>query len=175
VNQVLKGLTALVLMLVFIQAGWAAAPVLSPKPQFIQLLAGSGPLGKVTVEYDSAARSPQAQALFLSVAKELPRNQVPYEGYVLKSDGTGVLIVVKDKTGEMYARQTLDQLRQADGTYVYATIVDWPRQTWRGLHVLDSGPASLPQLKALLALLAKNRCNLLVYEIDYNYAFASHP
>src|ERR1700722_10281521 len=76
---------------------WAVdRPSLTPKPQVINWLPGAGPLGKVTVEYDSAARSPQAQELFLSLGKDLPRNQIPYEGYLLKVQADGVLLLVRD-------------------------------------------------------------------------------
>jgi len=151
-------------------------PSLTPKPQVVNWLPGAGPLGKVTVEYDSAARSPQAQALFLSLGKDLPRNQIPYEGYLLQVQADGVLLLVRDKNGEIYGRQTLDQLRLPDGTYPFVTIADWPRQSWRGLHVLDSGPGTLPQIENLMRnVLVKNRCNILIYEIDYNYLFTTHP
>ncbi|HTA75966.1 MAG TPA: family 20 glycosylhydrolase [bacterium] len=169
----------LILTVQFFIASWTWAadkPALVPKPQVVNWLAGAGPLGKLTVEYDSATRSARAEALFTSLTAGLPKNQIPYEGYLLQVNADGVLLLVKDKNGEIYGRQTLDQLRLPDGTYPFVTIADWPRQSWRGLHVLDSGPGTLPQIKSLMRdVLVKNRCNILVYEIDYNYAFATHP
>ena len=151
-------------------------PSLEPKPQVVIWANGNAPLGKVTVEYDSPHRSPQAQALYQSLASGLPKYQIPYEGYLLKVQADGVFLLAKDKHGEIYGRQTLNQLRLPDGSYPIVTIADWPRQPWRGLHVLDSGPGTLPQLKTLIQdVLVKNHCNVLVYEIDYNYAFKTHP
>ncbi len=165
-----------VLCFVFFSKVWGTEPSLEPKPQVLNWLAGSGTTGNVAVEYDSVKRSPQAEALFQAFAQQLPRHQIPYEGYLLQVNASGALLLAKDKHGELYGRQTLQQLRLPDGSYAYATIADWPRQAWRGVHVLDSGPASLPQIKALIqTVLVKNHCNVLVYEIDYNFAFKSHP
>jgi hypothetical protein len=48
--------------------------------------------------------------------------------------------------------------------------------SWRGLHVLDGGASGLPELKRLISQsLAPAGCNVLVYEIGYNYRFQSHP
>ena len=47
---------------------------------------------------------------------------------------------------------------------------------WRGLHLMDSGAAGLPGLRRLVdEVLAPRHANVLVYEIDYNFRFASHP
>lgn len=47
---------------------------------------------------------------------------------------------------------------------------------WRGLHLMDSGAGSLPGLVRLVhEVLAPHRCNVFVFEIDYNFRFSSHP
>ncbi|MEK7765533.1 MAG: hypothetical protein AAB368_04785, partial [bacterium] len=47
---------------------------------------------------------------------------------------------------------------------------------WRGLHVLDSGASSLPAILRLIReILVPAGANVLVYEIDFNFRFASHP
>jgi hypothetical protein len=106
----------------------------------------------------------------------LPNKELPNEGYLLQIQPRGAFLLAKDKRGEIYGRQTLEQLKLSDGRYPIVRVADWPEQVWRGLHVLDSGPGTLPKLKTLIHdVLSKNRCNTLIYEIDYNYAFASHP
>ncbi len=51
---------------------------------------------------------------------------------------------------------------------------------WRGVHVMAWGPAGGPEglsvlKRAIAEVLAPLGVNVLVYEVDYNFAFASHP
>lgn len=49
-------------------------------------------------------------------------------------------------------------------------------ETWRGLHMQDGGPESLPLLKRVIAeKLRPARVNALIYGIGYNFQFTSHP
>ncbi len=52
--------------------------------------------------------------------------------------------------------------------------------SWRGVHVMAWGPAggptAIPPLKrAITEVLVPLGVNVIVYEVDYNFAFASHP
>jgi len=51
-----------------------------------------------------------------------------------------------------------------------------PVPAWNGLHLLDSGASTLPSLLRLVReVAAPAGANVLIYEIDFNYRFASHP
>ena len=63
---------------------------------------------------------------------------MPREGYELEvSAATGAVIRASSDAGEFYARQTLQQLKAADGSLPCVSIRDAPRFAWRGL-MLDS-------------------------------------
>src|SRR5579859_1774146 len=159
-----------------IAAGQDKKPTLVPAPHVVKWFKGTGEVGNVTVEYESSIRSPQAEALFKKLIKTLPNQQLPNEGFILQTQRRGAFLLAKDKHGEVYGRQTLEQLKLSNGSYPLVQIADWPDQAWRGLHVLDSGSDTLPKLKTLIHdVLSKNRCNVLIYEIDYHYMFNSHP
>lgn len=60
------------------------------------------------------------------------------EGYVLTASRTGVRIAANSGAGAFYALQSLEQLsfRNASGLRTPGAIVrDWPRYTWRGMHL----------------------------------------
>ncbi|MDA1192958.1 MAG: family 20 glycosylhydrolase [Candidatus Poribacteria bacterium] len=47
---------------------------------------------------------------------------------------------------------------------------------WRGVHVLTSGPDDVPVLKrAILEELVPLKVNVLIFEVDFGFAFESHP
>ncbi len=151
-------------------------PTLVPLPHVVKWLKGTGAVGNVTIEYDSDLRSPQAEALFKKFAKSLPNQHLPSEGFLLQVQPRGAFLLAKDKRGEIYGRQILEQLKLPDGSYPQVQIADWPDQAWRGIHFLDSGSDTLPKIKVLIHdVLSKNRCNMVIYEIDYHYWFDSHP
>ena len=55
-----------------------------------------------------------------------------------------------------------------------------PAAPWRGVHVMAWGPAGGPEgladlKRAIADVLAPLGVNVLVYEVDYNFAFESHP
>ena len=62
---------------------------------------------------------------------------LPAEGYVLRIGKKGVRIAAADSAGLFYARQTLAQLAEADGTVPLGSIKDAPRFPWRG-YMLDA-------------------------------------
>jgi glycosyl hydrolase family 20 len=51
-----------------------------------------------------------------------------------------------------------------------------PAQSWRAVHLLNyNTDADLDALGANLATLAKQGINVIILEVDYNFAFKSHP
>ena len=143
-------------------------PALLPPPQVIEWRSGPAVVEPVEHQPDSA----RVSALSAALRGRLPGGKLPAEGYLLETGPGGAVIVAADAAGEVRARQTLRQLGGAPAV----RIADWPAMAWRGLHVLDSGPDSLPALVRLVhEVLGPRKCNVLVYEIDYNFAFTSHP
>lgn len=57
------------------------------------------------------------------------------EGYRLTVTRRGVKIEASDEAGAFYARQTLKQLVQPDGSVPCVTVNDAPRFRWRGFHI----------------------------------------
>ena len=57
------------------------------------------------------------------------------EGYVLTVDRKGIKATAPSEAGLFYARQTLNQLIRPDGTVPFVKITDYPRFSWRGIHI----------------------------------------
>ena len=76
---------------------------------------------------------------------------LPAEGYVLKIGRRGVKISAADSSGLFYARQTLAQLAEADGTVPVGTIKDAPRFPWRA-YMLDASRHFVPKETVLKVL-----------------------
>lgn len=169
--------SALVLAASIAAAGTVAPAIqLVPTPQTGEWLGGTGSATPVIVERVAASKSKEARVLLRAFGGRLPEKGLPAEGYLLEVGPAGALVVAKDALGEIRAAQTLRQLPQEASACPSVRIADWPDLGVRGLHVLDSGPGSLPILLRLIhEVLARRKCNLLVYEIDYNFQFASHP
>lgn len=53
--------------------------------------------------------------------------------------------------------------------------VPHPHQLWRGIHVLVNTPDDVDALSGQLPALAALGINVLIVEINYHYAYASHP
>ena len=64
-----------------------------------------------------------------------PDSGIAPEGYNLTVTRRGVKIVASDDAGAFYARQTLAQLVQPDGSIPCVVINDWPRFPYRGFHI----------------------------------------
>jgi len=154
----------------------AAVMPLTPEPRLGEWLAGAGSATPFTVERWGKVGGREAKSLVRAFTSRLPRGRLPAEGYLLGVGEAGAVAVVADDLGEIRAKQTMRQLPQAAGECPRLRIADWPDMAWRGLHVLDSGPRTLPAIKRLIhEVLAARKCNYLVYEIDYNFQFVSHP
>lgn len=87
-------------------------------------------------------------------------------GYSLRTESGKVRIQAHDAAGEFYARQTLHQLLREHGGKLpdSLTISDYPRYTWRGLHVDVSrhffDTAVLRRVVDCMAALKLNRLHL---------------
>ena len=56
------------------------------------------------------------------------------------------------------------------------TTTDWPELGWREIHFLVGGHAAMPDLRKLIGeTLPALRLNRVILEINYNFAFRSHP
>ena len=64
-----------------------------------------------------------------------PASGIAPEGYTLTVTRKGVEIVASDDAGVFYAKQTLAQLVQPDGSIPCVKINDYPRFAYRGFHV----------------------------------------
>lgn len=90
---------------------------------------------------------------------------LPDEGYRLTVNSTGIRIISKTETGAFYGLQTLLQLMpdtftRGRGTIPFVTIEDYPRYTYRGLH-LDVGRHLFPVsfIKEYIDLIAQYKLN----------------
>jgi len=154
----------------------AARRALVPIPRLGEWLEGAGSATPFTVERVGAVKSPAGKALVKAFAGRLPAAGLPAEGYLLEVGAAGAVVVAKDDAGALRAAQTLRQLPSEPGACPRLRVADWPDLKWRGLHVLDSGPDSLPRILRLIhEVLAREKCNVFIYEIDFNYRFDSHP
>jgi hypothetical protein len=149
---------------------------LALKPHFIRETGGEGAEGSLAVENPRSPRSAHAHALLSEVSGRFPGGDLPPEGFALATLSRGAVALAATPQGAHRARQALKALRRPGGRHALATVVDWPDLPWRGLHVLDSGPASLPALLRMVReVLAPLGLNVLVYEVDYRFRFVSHP
>ena len=105
---------------------------------------------------------------------------MPKEGYRLEVGADGIVISSSSAAGETYARQTLRQLRRADGTYPCVKIEDAPRFGWRGVLIDDSrhfmGKATV---KRVLDLMVQFKLNVLHWHLVDSHGWRlqidSHP
>ena len=89
----------------------------------------------------SPVRVPLASTGELNVSMD---KSLPVEGYVLRIGRRRVRVSAADSAGVFYARQTLSQLAEADGTVPVGTIKDSPRFAWRG-YMLDASRHFIPK------------------------------
>ena len=64
--------------------------------------------------------------------------ELGHEGYRLSVASDGIEIRSAGAAGELYARQTLAQLKRAGGSYPCVEISDAPKFRWRGVHFDDA-------------------------------------
>ena len=95
-----------------------------------------------------------------------PDSGIPAEGYILTVTPKGVSVTASDNAGLFYAMQTLEQLKQADGTYPCVRINDYPRFSWRGFHI-DPCRHFLPveDVKKQIDILARYKFNTMHWHL----------
>ena len=149
---------------------------ITPAPRLGEWLEGLGSATPFTIEKYGKTRSRAAKDLAAYFSDRLPHGRLPAEGYLLEAGPRGAVAVVADDLGAIRAKQTVRQLPREPGAMPRLRIADWPDMDWRGIHVLDAGPGRLPETVRLIhEVLGARKCNVFVYEIDYNFKFVSHP
>jgi lysophospholipase L1-like esterase len=101
---------------------------------------------------------------------------LPPEGYEIEIAPSGAVIRSSAEAGAFYARQTLQQLRAADGSLPCVLVQDAPRFAWRGL-MLDSSRhfQTVDDIKRWLDLLAIHKLNVFHWHLvdDHGWRFES--
>ena len=98
------------------------------------------------------------------------------QGYRLRITADGVDIDAADDAGAFYARQTLAQLRDADGTLPVGTVEDWPDLSTRGV-MLDISRDKVPTMDTLRQLvdrLASWKINQVELYTEHTFAYTDH-
>ena len=101
---------------------------------------------------------------------------LPPQGYVLSVDDEDALLVHADDAGRRYGLQTVEQLRDADGTLPHVRVEDHPDVTTRGF-MLDVSRDRVPTratLDRLVALLARCRYDHLQLYVEHTFAYVEH-
>lgn len=163
--------------LLLLAASTVSALDFKAKPRLQEALPGGSPAtAEPRVEDPRGKLSAAGQALWNKAKPKLPAGGLGSEGYLLQTSAEGALILASTPLGQVRARQTLAGLPVKDGQRPALWMLDYPDQAWRGLHVLDSGAASLPAIKQLIKdVMVPAKANILIYEIDYDFQFKSHP
>lgn len=130
-----------------------ADPVLVPAPRMLQLRPGVYACGSNGLSAVAACYRQDAS--------------LKPEGYRLSVTTGGVEIVHADEAGAFYARQTLRQLLEGDGSSLpCCEIEDWPEYGWRGVHFDDSRHFfGRETLKGVLDLMAQHKLNVLHWHL----------
>lgn len=140
----------------FVASAAVALDLLMPQPQAVERREGT---------VSSAAPVAVCEGRVASAPADLAD-----QAYVIDIALTGVTITASCKTGERYARVTLEQLKRlSDGKVPCCRIVDWPRLKWRGF-LNDCGKNFLPMegLYAILDVMALYKMNLFHWHLtDY--------
>ena len=106
--------------------------------------------------------------------------RLPPEGYRLVVRAGSVSISAADDAGEFYARQTMRQLRGANGEMPCCEIVDFPQYSWRGLMLDDARHFfGKTVVKRCLDLMARHKMNVfhwhLVDDQGWRLELKRHP
>ena len=141
-------------------AAFAGLPVV-PKPAQMNELGGFYEGDKITVARDVS---------------------LPAEGYRLSVTGKGIVIACADGAGEIYARQTLAQLKRDgyENSYACAEITDSPKYKWRGLMLDDARHFfGKETVKAFIDRMVEHKFNVfhwhLVDDQGWRLEIKSHP
>jgi len=126
-----------------------------------------------------ADRAAGRGCIHLGVGAAFSPNPAPAESYRLEVRPDRVVIVGADDRGAFYGVQTLRQMLQADGAgqplVPACEIEDRPSMPWRGWHMASPAAANLDLYRDVVDLLALLKYNTIVWEVDANFQYSSHP
>ena len=95
-----------------------------------------------------------------------PQSGIAPEGYTLSVTVRGVRAIASDEAGLFYARQTLGQLIQPDGTIPCVEITDYPRFSWRGFHIDPCRHfMSVEDIKKQIDILSRYKLNTMHWHL----------
>ncbi|MBO4565973.1 MAG: family 20 glycosylhydrolase [Bacteroidales bacterium] len=95
-----------------------------------------------------------------------PESGIAAEGYTLTVTPKGIRVLASDEAGIFYAKQTLKQLIQADGTVPCLQIKDYPRFAWRGFHIDPCRHfISVEDVKKQIDLLSQYKMNVMHWHL----------
>lgn len=103
------------------------------------------------------------------------------EGYVLRITPEGVALCGYDEAGTFYAVQSLVQLVEQAGSLrslrlPALTVIDWPRHSFRGVHIYGPGRDAIPFFKKYVRrFLSRFKLNRIIWETAAGIEFESHP
>lgn len=153
-------------------AGASDAPQLIPEPQILKWDKIPGLAVPVKYLTPAEAQEPVAAKLLKKFQRKFPGGRFHHEGYILQTGPDGAIVIAETEIGRIRAAQTLRQLSRAPAV----TVADWPHDAWRGFHLMPYVARALPgSVKIVKDFLAPLKCNAFIFQIDYNYAFKSHP
>lgn len=94
------------------------------------------------------------------------------EGYTLRISGSRAILRASSRRGLIWARATLSQLRDSDGTVPRVAIRDWPEFPIRGfMHDTGRNFRSIERLRAELRLLSAYKINVFHWHLTDNPAW----
>ncbi len=110
---------------------------------------------------------------------KLPKDGLGDEGYALEVAADHVFLTAARPAGLFRGATALVEMagKQAGSINLKAgEYADWPTIGWRGMHIMASTHASVPAIEAIITKYAPElRLNRLILEVDYGFAFRSHP
>jgi hexosaminidase len=133
----------------------SSSPALFPRPRSLRL----DPTRRSTAELRAAVDP-----------------SLPAQGYELTVDDDGARLRHADDAGLRYGRQTVDQLRDEQGSLPHGRVADHPDVPVRGF-MLDVSRDRVPTrttLARLVALLERCRYNHLQLYVEHTYAYEDH-
>lgn len=127
--------------------GYSDTVTVIPEPQEVRLLGGYSDIGKC-------------------IRKDVTDSSLSPEEYKILIHGGQLTVTAGGRRGFIHAGQTLRQLEGADGRYPDAEIRDWPRFSYRGLH-LDCSRHSfdIAEVKKVLDVMALHKLNVLHWHL----------
>ena len=108
--------------------------------------------------------------------EEVADRSLPAQGYVLSIGPERAVLAHADAAGLRYGRDTVAQLRSADGSLPTGEVRDHPAIATRGV-MLDVSRDRVPTratLDRLVGIMVAARCNHLQLYVEHTFAYAGH-